>query len=162
MTRRQITVQLQCSTGASMYSEYLPHLQSIVYNWTKPSWDDSKLLLPKREIESRLGVVSFSSSFRKPSWSNSKHFLLQLNTPTMKNLLIFIEVMNDIFYCIILLVFRSLLWSSNCSPSPHFFLKISNRSRWQELNVFQQTQSKITIFAFCPALWWDNFISIKS
>ena len=37
MTRRQITVQLQCSTGASMYSEYLPHLQSTVYNRTKPS-----------------------------------------------------------------------------------------------------------------------------
>ena len=162
MTRRQITVQLQCSTGASMYSEYLPHLQSIVYNWTKPSWDDSKLLLPKREIESRLGVVSFSSSFRKPSWSNSKHFLLQLNTPTMKNLLIFIEVMNYIFYWNYHDGFRSLLSSSNCSPSPHFFLKISNRSRWQELNVFQQTQSKITIFAFCPDLWWDNFISIKS
>ena len=162
MTRRHITVQLQCSTGASMYSEYLPHLQSTVYNRTKPSWDDSKLLLPKREIESRLGVVSFSSSFRKPYKSNSKHFLLQPSTPTMKNLLIFIEVMNDIFYCIILLVFRSLLSSSNCSPCPHFFLKISNRSRWQELNVSQQTQSKITIFTFCPALWWDNFISIKS
>ena len=162
MTRRQITVQLQCSTGASMYSEYLPHLQGTVCNRTKPSWDDSKLLLPKREIESRLGVVSFSSSFRKPSWSNSKHFLLQLNTPTMKNLLIFIEVMNDIFYCIILLVFRSLPSSSNCSPPPHFFLKIWNHSRWQELNVFQHTQSKNSIFAFCPALWWDNFISIKS
>ena len=66
------------------------------------------------------------------------------------------------FTGIILLFFRSLLSSSNRSPSPHLFLKISNRSRWQELNVSQQTQSKITIFAFCPALGWDNFISIKS